>query len=370
MSEREPGRPDGRSRDDGQVMILTLGFVVVALLLITVVVSAAGVHLERKRLLALADLLALEAADAVGDDQYFAPGAGRRPGDRRRPADRRVGPRVRRPLPARQPGRRRRVGRVRGPRRDDARRPVRAGAPGRGGPAGADQLGARAVVRRDRARGRVGRAGLVTRDPQHNSRHFCSTLGRGRSAPYCAATRHPPESHHVPCPGPRCRPPRTSRCSRRRRPPARTCSTSAPAPGRSTVRSAPRSRSRARGRGPGSCGRRPSWVSPWCRGVRDRPRPGVRSRTTQLVVSTDRLDRILEVSPARRDRRRRAGRRQRRPQRHLEQYGLFYAPGPGQLDISTIGGNIATNAGGLRCAKYGVTRESVLALDVVLADGA
>ena len=62
--------------DDGQIMILTLGFVVVALLLVTVVVSAAGVHLERKRLLALADLVALEAADAIGDDRYFAPGAG------------------------------------------------------------------------------------------------------------------------------------------------------------------------------------------------------------------------------------------------------------------------------------------------------
>jgi hypothetical protein len=62
--------------DDGQVMILTLGFVVVALLLITVVVSAAGVHLERKRLLALADVLALESADALSDDRYFAPGAG------------------------------------------------------------------------------------------------------------------------------------------------------------------------------------------------------------------------------------------------------------------------------------------------------
>ncbi|GEM00441.1 hypothetical protein [Cellulomonas terrae] len=57
-------------------MILTLGFVVVALLLLTVVVSAAGVHLERKRLLALADLLALEGADAVGDHRYFEPGAG------------------------------------------------------------------------------------------------------------------------------------------------------------------------------------------------------------------------------------------------------------------------------------------------------
>jgi glycolate oxidase len=50
-------------------------------------------------------------------------------------------------------------------------------------------------------------------------------------------------------------------------------------------------------------------------------------------------------------------------------HGLLYAPDPGSVAISTIGGNIATNAGGLRCAKYGVTRESVLGLDVVLADG-
>ncbi|WP_430787906.1 FAD-binding oxidoreductase [Actinoplanes sp. G11-F43] len=50
-------------------------------------------------------------------------------------------------------------------------------------------------------------------------------------------------------------------------------------------------------------------------------------------------------------------------------HGLRYAPDPASLELSTIGGNIATNAGGLRCAKYGVTRDSVLGLDVVLADG-
>ncbi len=50
-------------------------------------------------------------------------------------------------------------------------------------------------------------------------------------------------------------------------------------------------------------------------------------------------------------------------------YGLMYAPDPASYRISTIGGNVATNAGGLRCAKYGVTRDSVLGLDVVLADG-
>lgn len=50
-------------------------------------------------------------------------------------------------------------------------------------------------------------------------------------------------------------------------------------------------------------------------------------------------------------------------------HGLRYAPDPASAAISTIGGNIATNAGGLRCVKYGVTRDAVLALDVVLGDG-
>jgi len=49
--------------------------------------------------------------------------------------------------------------------------------------------------------------------------------------------------------------------------------------------------------------------------------------------------------------------------------GLRFAPDPASAAISSIGGNIATNAGGLRCVKYGVTREAVLGLDVVLADG-
>ena len=48
---------------------------------------------------------------------------------------------------------------------------------------------------------------------------------------------------------------------------------------------------------------------------------------------------------------------------------LRYAPDPASASISTIGGNIATNAGGLRCVKYGVTGDSVLGLSVVLADG-
>jgi glycolate oxidase len=53
----------------------------------------------------------------------------------------------------------------------------------------------------------------------------------------------------------------------------------------------------------------------------------------------------------------------------LAPLGLWFAPDPASRAISTIGGNIATNAGGLLCAKYGVTREAVLGLAVVLADG-
>jgi len=49
--------------------------------------------------------------------------------------------------------------------------------------------------------------------------------------------------------------------------------------------------------------------------------------------------------------------------------GLWYAPDPASWEFSTLGGNLATNAGGLCCVKYGVTGDSVLGLEVVLADG-
>ncbi len=61
-----------RHDDDGQVLLLSLAFGVLALLLVTAVVSASGIHLERKRLLALADLAALSAADALDEQAYFS----------------------------------------------------------------------------------------------------------------------------------------------------------------------------------------------------------------------------------------------------------------------------------------------------------
>ncbi len=53
----------------------------------------------------------------------------------------------------------------------------------------------------------------------------------------------------------------------------------------------------------------------------------------------------------------------------VAEHGLFYAPDPASFEMCSIGGNLGTNAGGLCCVKYGQTRESVLGLEVVMADG-
>ena len=55
-------------------------------------------------------------------------------------------------------------------------------------------------------------------------------------------------------------------------------------------------------------------------------------------------------------------------QKHVESLGLFYPPDPGEK-LASIGGNISTNAGGMRAVKYGVTRDYVMGLELVLADG-
>ena len=55
--------------------------------------------------------------------------------------------------------------------------------------------------------------------------------------------------------------------------------------------------------------------------------------------------------------------------RAAAEHGLWYPPDPASWEISSIGGNVATNAGGLCCVKYGVTTDYVLGMDVVLADG-
>jgi glycolate oxidase len=56
-------------------------------------------------------------------------------------------------------------------------------------------------------------------------------------------------------------------------------------------------------------------------------------------------------------------------QREVEKFGLFYPPDPGSLNVCTLGGNVANNAGGLRGLKYGVTKNYVLGTDMILPDG-
>ncbi|HEY8912309.1 FAD-binding oxidoreductase [Lacisediminihabitans sp.] len=89
----------------------------------------------------------------------------------------------------------------------------------------------------------------------------------------------------------------------------------------------------------------------------------------EIVLSTLAMDRILEISAADELAVIEPGIINSDLNDVLATHGLWFAPDPASKAISTVGGNIATNAGGLLCAKYGVTREAVLGLKVVLADG-
>jgi glycolate oxidase len=88
-----------------------------------------------------------------------------------------------------------------------------------------------------------------------------------------------------------------------------------------------------------------------------------------IVLGLERLTRIREIDPLDEVAVVEAGVITADLSEALAPHGFFYAPDPASARLSSIGGNIATNAGGLHCAKYGVTRESVLSLEVVLADG-
>jgi len=89
----------------------------------------------------------------------------------------------------------------------------------------------------------------------------------------------------------------------------------------------------------------------------------------ELVVSTLRMNRVLEVSVDDELAVVEPGVINGDLNAALAPHGLWFAPDPASRAISTVGGNIATNAGGLMCVKYGVTREAVLGLKVVLSDG-
>ena len=88
-----------------------------------------------------------------------------------------------------------------------------------------------------------------------------------------------------------------------------------------------------------------------------------------IVISVANMNRILEVNPADGVAVVEAGVLTAQLQDACLEQGWFYPPDPASRKESSIGGNIATNAGGPRCLKYGVTRAYVLGLEVVLPDG-
>ncbi|MBE0011206.1 FAD-binding oxidoreductase [Arthrobacter sp. AET 35A] len=96
---------------------------------------------------------------------------------------------------------------------------------------------------------------------------------------------------------------------------------------------------------------------------------GASARSGEIVLDVSRMNKILRIDPVEQLAVVEPGVLNAALNAAAGEYGLFYAPDPASTAICSIGGNVATNAGGMRCAKYGVTREAVLSLNVVLADG-
>ena len=88
-----------------------------------------------------------------------------------------------------------------------------------------------------------------------------------------------------------------------------------------------------------------------------------------IVLSLAAMDRVVEVDVAGRTATAQAGVLTADLAAAAAAHGLWYPPDPASRAISTIGGNVATNAGGACCLKYGVTADAVAALTAVLADG-
>ena len=88
-----------------------------------------------------------------------------------------------------------------------------------------------------------------------------------------------------------------------------------------------------------------------------------------MILSLHKMNEILEVDEINRMARVQPGVINSELKAAVAEKGLYYPPDPASFDMSSIGGNVSTNAGGLCCVKYGVTRDYVVGLEVVLANG-
>src|SRR5690606_4734428 len=93
------------------------------------------------------------------------------------------------------------------------------------------------------------------------------------------------------------------------------------------------------------------------------------TRRGEIILSLERMNRIESVDPANRTAIVQAGVILESFQDHLEPYGLSFPLDLGGRGSCQLGGNAATNAGGMRVIRYGMMREQVLGMEVVLADG-
>ncbi|HSW28941.1 MAG TPA: FAD-linked oxidase C-terminal domain-containing protein [Longimicrobiales bacterium] len=96
---------------------------------------------------------------------------------------------------------------------------------------------------------------------------------------------------------------------------------------------------------------------------------GALAPTDAVILGTARMTRILSLDPVNRVARVQAGVVNNRLSDAARPHGLYYAPDPSSQPVCTLGGNIAENAGGPHCLKYGVTSRYVTGLTVVLSDG-
>jgi len=91
--------------------------------------------------------------------------------------------------------------------------------------------------------------------------------------------------------------------------------------------------------------------------------------TGAILLSLEKMNRILDVDPENLHVLCEPGLINGRLQREIERKGLFYPPDPASMNFCTIGGNVAENAGGPRAIKYGVTRDYVMEIESVLPNG-
>ncbi len=104
-------------------------------------------------------------------------------------------------------------------------------------------------------------------------------------------------------------------------------------------------------------------------GARSGKSGGILAVAGGIALSLERMSRIVEIRPEDLTARVQPGMITGAFQAEVEKHGLFYPPDPNSADLCSLGGNVAENAGGPRALKYGVTREYVLGLEVVLPTG-